>query len=123
MHATVTSRLVDKLNKARGLSYPAIGYLMFADIKGDGISKPALFEIINAGGGVRRSDLNGPPRQRCAKLRAAIRGNCRTGKDATYRGVSIGRVEHNGVWTALMGGRYLKADTLTGLKKLIKENL
>lgn len=43
-------------------------------------------------------------------------------KPRSYMGVTIERVQHNGLYTALLGGRYLKADTLAGIKQLIKEN-
>ena len=121
MRSTVTSRLVDKINKARGLKYPSIGYLLFQDIKGDGMSKPGLHEIINAGGGVSRSSLNGPPRIRCENLRRALM-DARAGS-RVYRGVTIDRVPHSGMWRALVGGTYLKADTMAGIKQLIREAL
>jgi hypothetical protein len=40
-----------------------------------------------------------------------------------YRGVAIDRVPHSGMWRALVGGHYLKADTLGGVKTLIKTEL
>lgn len=119
MRATVTSRLVDAINKARGLKYPSIGYLLFQDIKGDGRSKPALYVITSAGGGVVLSSLNGPPRIRCENLRRELM-DAKEGS-RTYMGVTIERVRHNAYWTALVGGTYLKADTLSGLTQLIKE--
>jgi hypothetical protein len=120
MRSTVTSRLVDKVNKAKGLKYPSIGYLLFQDIKGDGWSKPALYETINAGGGVSYSSLNGPPRVRCKNLRRVLL-DARRNQLRFYRGVTISRIWHSGMWCARSGG--LMADTLGGLKQLIRENL
>ena len=73
MRATVTSDLLDQLNKAKGLKYPAVGYQYFADIKGDGTYQYRVWEVANPGGGVRYSSLNRPTaRQRCAAIREAI---------------------------------------------------
>ena len=73
MLKNTTTRLLDKLNAARGRSYPDIGYEYLADIKGDGQHCPRVYSIINAHGGVTLSPLNaGNARQRCAKIRDAI---------------------------------------------------
>lgn len=50
---------IQRLNFARRLTYPMIGHLRFADIKGDGVYRPRVYAIINAGGGVCYSELNG----------------------------------------------------------------
>ena len=73
MRATVTTRLLDQLNKVRGLTYPSIGYVYYADIKGDGQNHYAVWEVATKGGGVRRSHLNGHPRARCNAIRKAIK--------------------------------------------------
>lgn len=59
----------ERYNKARKLKYhrgpnnarkPAdIGYLMWADIRGDGSKRRGLYAIVNDGGGVTTSDLRG----------------------------------------------------------------
>jgi hypothetical protein len=60
MRKTVIDRLCEQYNQARGLVYPSIGYLTFADYKGDGQPpRRRLYEIVNQGGGVTRSILNG----------------------------------------------------------------
>ena len=70
---SVTQNLVADYNAARGLKYPDVGYLLFQDVKGDGHSKPALYVIYNAAGGVSYSSMNNRnPRARCAALRAAV---------------------------------------------------
>jgi hypothetical protein len=70
---TTTQALLDELNAARGVAYPAIGYSYYADIRGDGRNNKSVWTIINAGGGVTSSELNGKtPRDTCAKIRAAI---------------------------------------------------
>jgi hypothetical protein len=40
-----------------------------------------------------------------------------------YMGVFIDRVPHSGLWRARAGGTYLKADTLCGIKTLIRDSL
>lgn len=71
--ANTTQRLVAEYNAARGLEYPTIGYLLWQNVRGDGASKPALYAICNARGGVTYSELNNrSSRKRCAALRAAI---------------------------------------------------
>jgi len=46
---------VARYNAARGLTYPAIGYLQYADIRGDGGNRRGLYVGINAQGGVGTS--------------------------------------------------------------------
>lgn len=73
MSKTTTEKLLDRLNELRGLSYPQIGYLYFADIKGDGRNIKKVYVITNEGGGVRLSSLNGrTDRDRCNRLRVEI---------------------------------------------------
>lgn len=77
--STVTEKLLNQLNTARGLKYPDIGYSYFADITGDGRKRRSIYTIINAGGGVTYSEMNASnPRDRCDNVRAAI---AKTGKD------------------------------------------
>jgi hypothetical protein len=69
-----TEKLLTALNAYRGKVYPDIGYSYFADIKGDGRNIRSIWTINNDKGGVTYSDLNGRnPRERCARIRAAIR--------------------------------------------------
>lgn len=46
------------LNTARGVVYPQKGYTYFADIRGDGASRPSLWVIVNEQGGIASSTLN-----------------------------------------------------------------
>lgn len=70
---TTTARLLRELNAKRGLKYPDIGYVFFADVGGDGRYCPRVYKIINADGGVTLSDLNGATaRKRCDNIRAAL---------------------------------------------------
>lgn len=69
-----TESLLAELNTARGLQYPEVGYCYFADVKGDGTYSPRVYTIVNTQGGVTLSCLNAPTaRERCEKIRAAIR--------------------------------------------------
>lgn len=67
MRKSIIDNLCDKLNANRGLTYPSIGYVYFADIRGNGRSRRALWEIINIGGGVARSIINAPTYQQTAQ--------------------------------------------------------
>jgi len=70
---TTTEKLLKQLNELRGLKYLEVGYSYFADIKGHGIPSKAIYTIINANGGITRSELNATTsRERCQKIRAAI---------------------------------------------------
>ena len=73
MRKTVTDRLVERLNKARGLSYPDIGYMVFADVIGGG-SKGGrkLYTIFNEQGGLVCSSHNATPAKRVAALRILV---------------------------------------------------
>lgn len=50
---------IERLNKRNNTVYPNIGYVYYADIKGDGTHEPRVYKIINADGGVILSTLNG----------------------------------------------------------------
>lgn len=75
MRAPATQALLGELNAARGLKYPSVGYVYFADIKGDGQKHYAVWEVITLGGGVRRPSLNHRSgKVRCAMIRKEIAG-------------------------------------------------
>jgi hypothetical protein len=64
---------VDQLNAKRGLKYPMIGHLRYANIVGDGRRYRTLYVIINDNGGVSYSYFNARnPRAVLAKLRGAL---------------------------------------------------
>lgn len=61
------------LNEKRGFEYPNVGYAYYADIKGDGRNIRMVYSIINPGGGVTRSPLNGyTMRETLEKITRAI---------------------------------------------------
>jgi len=71
---TTTQRLINQLNALRGLTYPSKGYMMWADVRGDGTNRKSCYTIINGDGGVIANALNGiTPRERCEALRTCIR--------------------------------------------------
>lgn len=61
-----------KLNAAKGLEYPARGYSMFQDIRGDGRPHVRVYTVTNAAGGVTYAgELNGrTKRETLAKIQA-----------------------------------------------------
>ncbi len=68
-----TIDLLSELNGLNGKKYPDIGYLYWADVYGSEQHNPRIWVIINQGGGVTLSDLNGKtPRERLDKILAAI---------------------------------------------------
>lgn len=65
---------VTALNAKRGLKYPDIGYMYYANIAGDGRKYRSLYTIINAGGGVSYSEFNGKTtRETLKKLNNQLR--------------------------------------------------
>jgi len=70
---TTTQRLLDQLNAARGVTYPDAGYRTWADIRGDGTYRPAIWVCLKTGGVSYCYELNATSaRKRCDKIRAAI---------------------------------------------------
>lgn len=67
-------RLLTELNEKRGLKYPDVGFLYYADIKGDGQSPKSVWRIMNDQGGVCYSELNArTPKAICDLIRGMIR--------------------------------------------------
>lgn len=69
------SRAVARYNEARGLTYPSVGYLQYADIRGDGGAyRPGFYVCVNASGGVGSAyGLRGDTlRETLANVEAAI---------------------------------------------------
>lgn len=71
MAKTVIQTLCDEINKARRVVYPQRGYLMFADIKGDGRNRKRVYMIMKEGGGVTAMH-NGSYRQTAKNLREVL---------------------------------------------------
>jgi hypothetical protein len=64
---------LEALNSKLYLCYPEIGYSYFADLWGGERRPRHVYTIINAGGGVTYSPLNGKtPRETLAKINAEI---------------------------------------------------
>jgi hypothetical protein len=76
MFAPTTQRLLKKLNEAKGLSPGQVGYTYFADIKGDGVFSPRVYEVTSPGGAVslcHSLNAGGNARKRCAAIVEAIK--------------------------------------------------
>lgn len=72
MRKTVTSRLVDLANIARGKVYPDIGYLEYCHLN-TGTDSPRIYVISTDWGGLSYSDLNMDTLQKtCNALRGHI---------------------------------------------------
>lgn len=52
MKKCTIDKLCEAINKARRVTYPQRGYLMFADIRGEGLRRRRVYVVINDGGGV-----------------------------------------------------------------------
>lgn len=64
---------VDALNQRKGLKYPMIGHMRYANIWGEPRRYRSLYVIINEGGGVGYSEYNGrTPQETLGRLRAAL---------------------------------------------------
>lgn len=73
MRKTQIDLAVDALNAKRGLTYPMIGHLRYANIVGDGRRYRSLYVIINDQGGVSYSGYNDrTPKKTLGRLRAAL---------------------------------------------------
>jgi len=66
--------LLTEINTARGLTYPSIGYLYYADIMCDGIKRPrTVWQIISEVGGVSKAhQLGGTIHKTIAALQALL---------------------------------------------------
>lgn len=66
---------VDALNAKRGLTYPMIGHMRYANLWGEPRRRRSLYVIINEGGGVSYSEFNArSPRKTLDKLRSELDG-------------------------------------------------
>ena len=64
-------KLCDAINKARRVTYPQKGYLMFSDIRGDGMRRRRVYMITSDNGGVTAIH-NGSYRQTANNLREVL---------------------------------------------------
>jgi hypothetical protein len=71
----MTKGTIDKLcaaiNEARRVTYPQKGYLMFSDIRGDGMRRRRVYMVTNDNGGVTAIH-NGSYRQTAKNLREVL---------------------------------------------------
>lgn len=74
MKKGVIDKLCEAINTARGLSYPDIGYLYFANIAGDGRKHRTVYAIVTQGGGVVAVHNAGSPLKTAKKLRDVLQG-------------------------------------------------
>ena len=72
MKNTVISKLCDQINTVRRVSYPAKGYLYFADIRGDGQNHKRVYCITSASGGVTAVHNGATYRQTAKNLREVL---------------------------------------------------
>jgi hypothetical protein len=65
-------KLCHAINTARGLEYPAVGYLYFGDVKGDGHSRRRVWQVINRDGGIVATHNGKTYRETAANLRQIL---------------------------------------------------
>jgi hypothetical protein len=64
-------KLCAAINDARRVTYPQKGYLMFSDIRGDGMRRRRVYMVTNDNGGVTAIH-NGSYRQTAKNLREVL---------------------------------------------------
>lgn len=64
-------KLCEAINKARRVTYPQKGYLMFSDIRGDGMRRRRVYMITGESGGVT-AIYNGGYRKTAQNLREVL---------------------------------------------------
>lgn len=73
MRKSKIDNLCDEINRLNGnATYPQMGYLYYADIRGDGHNIKKVYAIVNAGGGVTAVH-NGATAQQTVKNLESIR--------------------------------------------------
>ena len=65
-------KLCHAINTARRLEYPAIGYLYFADVMGDGSKRRSVWQVINRDGGIASAYNGKTYRETAANLRQIL---------------------------------------------------
>ena len=65
-------KLCHAINTARGLEYPAIGYLYFGDVKGDGRNIRRVWVVTNTSGAVTAVHNGKTYQQTAANLRQIL---------------------------------------------------
>ncbi len=72
MRKSTIDKLCEAINNARRVSYPDIGCLYFADIKGDGQNRRKVYIITNKNGGVTAVHNASTYRQTAQNLRVVL---------------------------------------------------
>jgi hypothetical protein len=65
-------KLCHSINTARGLEYPAVGYLYFADVKGDGRNIRRVWVVTSTSGSVTAVHNGKHYRETAANLRQIL---------------------------------------------------
>ena len=65
-------KLCHAINTARGLEYPAVGYLYFGDVKGDGRNIRRVWVVTNTSGAVTAVHNGKTYRETAANLRQIL---------------------------------------------------
>ena len=65
-------KLCHAINTARGLEYPAVGYLYFGDVKGDGRNSRRVWVVTNTSGAVTAVHNGNTYRETAANLRQIL---------------------------------------------------
>jgi hypothetical protein len=65
-------KLCEQINNARGVVYPQVGCLMYANIAGDGRRHRTVYQISNADGGVCPAHNSCSPRVTASNLRGVL---------------------------------------------------
>ena len=65
-------KLCHSINTARGLEYPAVGYLYFGDVKGDGRNSRRVWAVTNTNGAVTAVHNGKTYRETAANLRQIL---------------------------------------------------
>jgi hypothetical protein len=65
-------KLCHAINIARGLEYPAVGYLYFGDVKGDGRNSRRVWAVTNTNGAVTAVHNGKTYRETAANLRQIL---------------------------------------------------
>lgn len=70
MRKTVIDRLCDEINALNGgCTFPQLGHLRYADIRGDGRNRRYVYAIVNQQGGVVGVHNGATPRETARNLR------------------------------------------------------
>lgn len=72
MRKTIIDTLCQAINKTNRVIYPNVGYLMFANIRGDGRNKRSVYCVSNKQGGVTSVHNGKTYRQTANNLRVKL---------------------------------------------------